>query len=54
MFSRPPHNVAAAALIAATLHNPTTLRVISKNMLVYENCLSASAAADGWRNDTGR
>lgn len=54
MFSRPPHNLAAAGLIAATLHNPTTLRVISQNMLVSKKRLLPLAVASGWRNDIGR
>ena len=39
MFSNPPHNLAAAALIAATLNNPATLHLIFGKILVSENAL---------------
>lgn len=34
MFSNPLHNLAVAALIAATLHYLVTICLISRNMLV--------------------
>ena len=48
MFSSPPHDLAAAALIAATLNNPATLRLISGKELVSKNALLPSAAASAW------
>lgn len=48
MFSSPPHDLAAAALIAATLNNPATLRLISGKILVSKNALLPSAAASAW------
>lgn len=50
MFSNPPHNLAAAALIAATLHNAATLCLILRSMEVSRNALLPSAAASIWRN----
>ena len=50
MFSNPPHNLAAAALNTATLHNAATLHLISRSILVSKNALLPSAAAFIWRN----
>ena len=47
MFSDPPHNLAVAALIAATLHNPATRCLVSKKGLL------PLAAASVMPNDTG-
>ena len=44
MFSNPPHNLAAAALIAASLHNAATLYLILRNMEVSKNALPPLAA----------
>lgn len=53
MFSDPPHNLAVAALIAATLHNPATRCLVSRNMLVSKKGLLPLAAASVMPNDTG-
>ena len=51
MFSNPPHNLAAVALVAATLHSPATLRLTSEDMLVSKNTLLPSAAGSvRWNN----
>ena len=39
MFSNPPHDLAAAATIAATLHNPTKLCLTSRNLMMFINAL---------------
>ena len=45
MFSNPPPNLAATAVIAATLQNPATVRPISGNTLGFKNALLPSAVA---------
>lgn len=53
MFSNPPHDLAAAATIAATLHNPTKLCLTSRNLMVYKCAVLPSAADFVWRVDAG-
>ena len=45
MFSIPPHNLEAAALIAATLHSPTTQYLTSEIISTSQNPLRPSVAA---------
>ena len=45
IFSNPPHNLAAAAVIAATLQDPATERLIPGNTLGFKSALLPSALA---------